>query len=170
MTRAWAPWFVTGGVLWVVPPKCGSNTMGASVGHELDLTRSEAQAWSGDVVLVTRHPWDRLVAAKHSVLDGKTDFQMWADWWILGRPPEQMNEHVRPVWWYLGGLTPTTVLHLDRIGSEWPAVQQMYGLGALEHLNRGRTRPPRWQDTGYHFGLVREVYAPSFPLGGYEVD
>lgn len=142
--------------------------MGAVVGHDRDLTWAEAQDWAGEVVLVTRHPWERLVAAKHSVLDGKTDFYAWADFWVLGRSVEGMDVHVRPVWWYVGGLVPTTVVHLERLSEEWQGIQTRYGVGELAHLNRGRSRPGSWQESGYPFGLVRELYLPSFTLGGYE--
>lgn len=164
------------GVLWILPLKCASRTLAKATGRDGLLDHAEAvarQADADEVVAAVRHPWDRLVSARWSVLiDGEASddrpMDEWAQREILGRSgPLEMDPHVRPYSATLEGINVDTFLRVDRLTEDWDALRARYpdlmDLTGLR-LNPTFDRPRHWTDVPFDWSTLEPVYADDFAL------
>jgi hypothetical protein len=146
-------------VAYVVIPKAASSAIRAAV-----QGRHAEQIPEGYFSFTfVRHPWDRLVSALYTVFRSQAPLDERLAQFIEN-PNIPIDSHARPQVEHLAGHRIDFIGYYHEIERDWSALQHVFGLPDLQHVNRGKYRPARWQDAPITWERWRPRYEQDLAL------
>lgn len=104
------------GDIYVIPPKCGITSL-IRANDVLRVSSLNDRPYN-KIILVTRSPQDRLVSAWRNKWPDLT-WEEFADM-VLDTPDENVDIHLRPQSWFLGGVVPDEVRTIASVAEHKP--------------------------------------------------
>lgn len=129
--------------LWIVPPKCGSNSFSEYFPEMVKYEGKETHPFTACVIVV-RHPYERIVSALSML-----QLPMTVDTII----EKQQDIHLKPYHKWIGEREGVMVLPLATLVDYMP-----------DYPHRNKGDHPDWQDTDIDWDKVFPLYEKDFEI------